>query len=351
MKTRRRKAHCFLREGCWLEVALLWVVALSAFAGSAAEPTPATALDAYQRGNFRGAQTQYGELAKQKPEDPRLRFNAGASAYRQNDLTNSAAWFESVLGSPDLNLQQQAYYNLGNTRFKLGEGIEDPQGRKQLWGEALTNFAAAVKLNGKDTNAIANYAFVRQRLEELQQQQQQQQQNQQPQQQPQSSDDKKDSKDSDLDSKQSQDSKSKSEQQKKSPKQDNNSQQPQSAQNQSGQDPSNSEDSKDRDGDGKPDEQPKESAAKEPAQDEKKASGQEEKDKAQAAQEAGQPGKEGTEQGSIAEGAEERPGEMSVAQAMRMLEGQKGDEKALLMRAYGHGREAAERAARIKKPW
>ena len=39
-------------------------------------------------------------LAQENPEDARLRFNAGAAAYRQNDLTNAAKWFESAATAP-----------------------------------------------------------------------------------------------------------------------------------------------------------------------------------------------------------------------------------------------------------
>jgi hypothetical protein len=98
----------------------------------AGPPTPEEALQAYRKGRFVESEGQYAELAKERPNDPRLRFNAGTAAYRQNDLTNAARWFESVVAAPDLRLQQQAYYNLGNTRYRLGEGVENPQDRQRL---------------------------------------------------------------------------------------------------------------------------------------------------------------------------------------------------------------------------
>ncbi len=136
----------------------------------AGPPTPEEALQAYRKGRFTESEGQYAELAKERPNDPRLRFNAGTAAYRQNDLTNAARWFESVVAAPDLRLQQQAYYNLGNTRYRLGEGVQNPQDRQRLWQEAITNFTAASKLDAADTNAAGNLAFLRRKLEELQQQ-------------------------------------------------------------------------------------------------------------------------------------------------------------------------------------
>ncbi|HTI69660.1 MAG TPA: VWA domain-containing protein, partial [Candidatus Limnocylindria bacterium] len=75
----------------------------------------------YQKGQFEGALAEYEKLAKENPDDPRLRFNAGASAYRSGDYKKAGGLFEQVLTAQDLKLQQQAWYNLGNTHFKLGE--------------------------------------------------------------------------------------------------------------------------------------------------------------------------------------------------------------------------------------
>lgn len=311
---------------------LVGSLALLGFSARAEQVSPSTAWDAYRRGNYQQSQAQYSELAKKSPDDPRLRFNAGAAAFRQNDLTNAANWFESVLAAPDLQLQQQAYYNLGNTRYRLGESLQDPQVRKQLWSEALTNFVSAMKLDQSDTNAAANYAYVRQALQQLEQQQpppqqQQQKQNQQKDQ---------DQKDQDNETQDSQD-----QQQKDQQKQDPSQKQP---------DNSNSQNQKQS---GQPD-QEKDNSGSEP-----QSSGDQSESDAKKESEAksskpgesgeGKEGQEGQAQGG--EAGEGEAGQMSAAQAVQMLESRKGDEKALLLRSTGSGKEAAERAARIRKPW
>lgn len=324
--------------------ALAAVLALGVATPARGEISPGEAFDAYRQGNFQKSQEQYSRLAKERPEDARLRFNAGAAAYRLNDLTNATTWFESVLGHPDLRLQQQAYYNLGNTRYRLGEALPDPEARRRLWSEALTNFVSAIKLDQSDTNASANYSYVRQQLEQLERQlpppqpQQGQQQKQQQDQKP--SDSQQDS--------QSQDS---------SESQDNNSQQSQSQ-------------SKDQDSRDPSQDNPSESPQSSEEQNQGKGSGESQSDDQSESSQGAKPGegekesqkpgesksgagKEG-ESGAAAGAAEERTGpegEMTPAQAVQMLESQKGDEKALMFRAYGNGREAAERAARIRKPW
>ncbi len=317
----------------WLE--LVGGLALLGFSAQAEQVSPSTAWDAYRRGNYRNSQAQYSELAKQSPDDPRLRFNAGAAAFRQNDLTNAANWFESVLAAPDLQLQQQAYYNLGNARYRLGESLQDPQARKQLWSEALTNFVSAMKLDQADTNASANYAYVRQQLQQLEQQQPPPQQQQQKQQKNQ---DQKDQKDQDQDN----------EKQDSQDQQQKNQQDQDSSQKQ--QDNSGSQDQKQS---GKPDQEKENSGADPQSADEKSKSQSEKESEAKSSKpgESGE-GKEGQEgQAQGAEAGEGEAGQMSAAQAVQMLESRKGDEKALLLRSTGSGKEAAERAARIRKPW
>ena len=70
--------------------------------------------------------------------------------------------------------QQRTYYNLGNTLYRLGEPLPDPDKKKELWQDAIKNYIRAVRLNTNDLDARDNLAYVKQQLEELKQQQEQQ---------------------------------------------------------------------------------------------------------------------------------------------------------------------------------
>lgn len=292
----------------------------------------------YRQGLFEQSEEQYSSLARERPDDARLRFNAGAAAYRRNDLTNAARWFESVVSAPDLALQQQAYYNLGNTRYRLGEGTTDPQGRQRLWQEALTNFTAACKLDAADAQAAGNLAYIRRKLQELQEQNPPppQQQQQQQQSEPQDPDSKKDS------------SQSQNSDPGQSPQKDNPSD---SSQDSSGQQQA----PESQDGESKSRENPGESKGNEAGQD-GAGKPQQEPQAGEAGDESkeGQGSREGSSEngvgGEAATEGEQAPGEMTRAQAIQVLEGQKGDEKALLLRSPG-GNKQSERAARVRKPW
>jgi Ca-activated chloride channel family protein len=52
------------------------------------------ALDRYRKGEFEASRQEYERLAREKPDDFRLRFNAGAAAYRMDDFDGAAGLFE-----------------------------------------------------------------------------------------------------------------------------------------------------------------------------------------------------------------------------------------------------------------
>ena len=85
-----------------------------------------------QGGQVRAIHGEYEELLQRKGDDPRLRFNAGAAAYRNRQFDEAAKQFDEAVAAPDLNLQALAYYNRGNTHYRLGESIPDPSKRRKL---------------------------------------------------------------------------------------------------------------------------------------------------------------------------------------------------------------------------
>ncbi len=325
---------CSVRRSTAIAV-LMTVLCASAAAVRAASPD--SALDAYEKRDFARARAEFEKLAKERPDDPRYRFNAGDAAYRMRDFTNAAAHFESALGSPDLKLQQGAYYNLGNSRYLMGEQATDPKAKLQAWQQSLTNFSSALGLDPRDTNAASNLAYMRQRVEELMKQmpppQQQQQQ--------QKGDKDKDKKDA--------------------PGKDQQPRQQQSGDKQ--QDPqdkqkdapaSKGDPGKDQDKDqagkkGEQDDKKSDQAKSDPKKDGKPEQGQKEKQQAQkqAGKETGKEGDDGEAQEASEEAA--KPGEMSPAQAARLLDNQKAEEKALVFQS-GNGKESRERQRR-RKTW
>ena len=335
---------------------------LSAVACSSMGPllgSPGSALKAYEQGQFPVARQEYERLAKEHPDDPRYRFNAGDSAYRQKDWTNAAAWFESVLANPDLNLQEQANYNLGNTLFRLGESAADPQVKTKQWEQSIGHFEAATRLNPADTNAVNNLTFARQMLEELRRQQPPPQQG--------GKDDKKKQPPKDNKDKDSQDqagNSSKSDDQKQSGKKPDpkdsggddsksgesgqNQPKPEIAQNkQPGDQPNGSQQGQEP---GKqPNGHPGDDGQSNEPQDAK--SGQAAAQKPGEKKDADRAGTTGAKPGEPESEDNAKPGEMSAVQAQRLLDSQKGDEKALVFRSHGSGKEARDNSRNVRRPW
>src|ERR1019366_4447511 len=135
--------------------------------------SPSSALREYKAGQYDQALKEYERLLQKKSDDPRLHFNAGASAYRNKQFDEAAKQFNATLSSPDLKLQGLAYYNEGNALYHLGEGNPDSKKRTETWEKAIQDYQSTVKLSPQDTDAKSHYEFVKRKLEELKQQQQQ----------------------------------------------------------------------------------------------------------------------------------------------------------------------------------
>jgi Ca-activated chloride channel family protein len=140
---------------------------LLAFLPVAAGASPAAALRDYQSGNFTNALTEYTKLAEAKTNDLRLIFNAGDAAYRATNFDLAQNLFQQVTVSPDLKLQQQAFYNLGNVQFQKAKQAPDLDGLEQGFDAAAKIYERAVVLNTNDADAVFNYRFAQGAAEQV----------------------------------------------------------------------------------------------------------------------------------------------------------------------------------------
>ncbi len=128
----------------------------------------AKAWRAYQAGDFEAAQKDYARLAAEDMKgDARLHFNAGAAAYRATNYEGAIQHFTAVLASPDVKLQQAAYFNLGNTHYRLGEAAKDLDALQAAWEKAIKLYENAVELDQQDADAAYNLAFAKNNVEQI----------------------------------------------------------------------------------------------------------------------------------------------------------------------------------------
>ena len=136
----------------------------------AAKASPASAMSDYKSGNYTNALAEFSRLAEIQTNDLRLFFDAGAAAYRATNYDEALRNFQLITLSPDLKLQQQAFYNLGNTLYRMGELKFTPDAdglgaMTEAWTNALQSYAYAVQLNTNDADAAFNFGFVKSQLD------------------------------------------------------------------------------------------------------------------------------------------------------------------------------------------
>ena len=105
----------------------------------------------------------------------------GVHAYEKHDFTAAQKQFEAALHTGDVARQHDAYYDLGDARYRAGQATEqkDRAATIATWKQAVAAYDAAIALAPMDGHARFNRTFVAMRIAQLEQQQKQQQQNQQ----------------------------------------------------------------------------------------------------------------------------------------------------------------------------
>jgi len=155
--------------------------ALMLFASLAStQASPQSAEQAYQKGDFAKSQQDYAATAAKEPAKAELQFNTGSAAYKAGDYAQAASGFEKSLKTEQIPLQQEAYYNIGNTKYRLGQKTEkeNPQETIRTWEEAVKSYDAALQIKVDDADAKHNRDFVQQKIDQLKKQEEQKKQDQ-----------------------------------------------------------------------------------------------------------------------------------------------------------------------------
>lgn len=117
------------------------------------------------------ANNAYRDALLEDPESDIIQFNIGDTQYKKNKYEEALKEFEGVLNSEDILIQSKAYYNMGNTLYRMGK-----------LPESILSYKRALELNPDDQDAKYNLEFVRKKLKDQAQQQSQNNQQQQQQQ-------------------------------------------------------------------------------------------------------------------------------------------------------------------------
>ncbi len=124
----------------------------------------------FDRGEFAASAEAYARAVERRPNDASLHYNHGVSLYRAEDYSGARRAFERALslGTPDV--QERAFFNLGNTLYRLGEqALEegDVAAARDRWASALDNYANTLELNPEAADAAANEEAVRRDIDTI----------------------------------------------------------------------------------------------------------------------------------------------------------------------------------------
>jgi Ca-activated chloride channel family protein len=124
IKTAYRRIPKMGRAAGATSIAVLVLLAIVLLGYRGAHASPGSAEAAYKAGNFDLAVEGYKSETEKAPEDPQLQFNLGTAAYKGKQYPEALKSFERSLNVQDINLQNQSYYNMGNTLYRQGERTE-----------------------------------------------------------------------------------------------------------------------------------------------------------------------------------------------------------------------------------
>ena len=176
--TSRRPFRRRTREAVGAVSAIAGVILLQAALGPLRAADAETAEQDYKSGKFEESKQHYQKAVDIDPSRRDFQFNRGDAAYKAGEYSEAEEAFRKALETPDLDLQENAYFNLGNAQFQHGDAMKSVDTTKaiSLWEQALHSYDSALKLR-TNTDARHNYDFVKGKLEELKRQKQQQDQN------------------------------------------------------------------------------------------------------------------------------------------------------------------------------
>ena len=118
----------------------------------------------YQKGKYGEAYSKFEQALREDPKNPAASFGAGAAAYYLKEYDQAAQAFTDAANQPG-KLQQDAWFNLGNTYY-----------RARYKEKAIASYKQAILQNPRDKEALHNLQLL---LREQQNQQNKNDQNQQ----------------------------------------------------------------------------------------------------------------------------------------------------------------------------
>ena len=115
----------------------------------------------YKNKNFEEAKKYYEQIIATNENITAASLGLGASQYQLGDIPNASKSFEDALKSKNSNIQDRAYYNLGNVLYN-----------QQRMEESVAFYRKALELDPNDDDAKFNYELAKYIAQQQQEQNQ-----------------------------------------------------------------------------------------------------------------------------------------------------------------------------------
>ena len=116
-------------------------------------------IQAFDAQNYEQAKKYFIDAQLANPENAKLYYNIGAAAYMNKEYEQAQKNFLQAIKIDDIKLRHDAWYNLANTEYRMGN-LE----------EAIKGYENILKEFPEDGQAKENLAFVKQKKQEKQEQ-------------------------------------------------------------------------------------------------------------------------------------------------------------------------------------
>ena len=123
----------------------------------------------YANEDYVGALERFENALAEDENSDIVNFDVGAAKYKNEEYDDASLFFQKALLSENDEVKQKAYYNLGNSLYKLGlenEDLETEAAIKALEA-SVQGFEKSIELNMEDEDAKNNHAFVLKEIERV----------------------------------------------------------------------------------------------------------------------------------------------------------------------------------------
>ena len=108
---------------------------------------------AYVNQDYDAAISTFQEAALDRPNNPIVHYNLGASLYKQGKFQQAANAFQTVLLKVNVPNKAAVHYNLGNAQFQMRD-----------FSAAITSYRSSLRFKPNDQDAKHNLALALQQL-------------------------------------------------------------------------------------------------------------------------------------------------------------------------------------------